>query len=210
MKDRGLMKKTLKLIVILILCAACAALARLAGGTSAARLPDRYGMESAESPLLAAALRYVETRPKYKSAYYASGYPDDGYGTCVDVIGIALRDCGYDLQQKVDDDIHAHPERYDIDVPDRNIDFRRVRNLQVYFAGNAISLNTDIQDIDAWQPGDIVVFREHIGMISDRRNARGIPYVIHHANPLQRRYEEDILETRTDITGHYRVILEEQ
>ncbi|MBR2596873.1 MAG: DUF1287 domain-containing protein [Solobacterium sp.] len=204
------MKKTIKLILILLLGAAGMVLVQMAAGTSAARLPDRYGMACEESPVLEAALRYVETRPKYKSAYYASGYPDDGYGTCVDVIGIALRDCGYDLQQKVDDDIHAHPERYDIEVPDRNIDFRRVRNLQVYFSGNAISLNTDIQDIDAWQPGDIVVFHEHIGMISDRRNARGIPYVIHHDNPLQRRYEEDILEKRTDIIGHYRVIPEEK
>ena len=204
------MKKTIKLILILLLGAAGMVLVQMASGTSAARLPDRYGMACAESPVLEAALRYVETRPKYKSAYYSSGYPDDGYGTCVDVIGIALRDCGYDLQQKVDDDIHAHPERYDIEVPDRNIDFRRVRNLQVYFSGNAISLNTDIQDIDAWQPGDIVVFHEHIGMISDRRNARGIPYVIHHDNPLQRRYEEDILEKRTDIIGHYRVIPEEK
>ena len=203
------MKKTIKLILILLLGAAGMVLVQMAAETSAARLPDRYGMACEESPVLEAALRYVETRPKYKSAYYASGYPDDGYGTCVDVIGIALRDCGYDLQQKVDDDIHAHPERYDIEVPDRNIDFRRVRNLQVYFSGNAISLNTDIQDIDAWQPGDIVVFHEHIGMISDRRNARGIPYVIHHANPLQRRYEEDILEKRTDIIGHYRIDLEE-
>ncbi len=204
-----MMKRLGKIIPAVILLAVTAAGLRVLQGTSPARLPDRYGQPAEPSCLLDAALAYTETRPKYKSAYYASGYPDDGYGTCVDVIGIALRDCGYDLQQRVDDDIRAHPERYDIDVPDRNIDFRRVRNLRAYFAANAEVLTTDVHDIESWQAGDIVIFADHIGMISDRRNRNGIPYVIHHANPLQQRYEEDILEKYSDITLHCRVKLEE-
>ena len=32
----------------------------------------------------------------------------------------------------------------------------------------------------------------------------GIPFIIHHASPVQRAYEEDILEVKTDIIGHYR------
>ena len=46
---------------------------------------------------------------------------------------------------------------------------------------------------------------KHIGIISDKRNRKGIPFVIHHANPYQRYYEEDILEYRNDIVGHYRI-----
>ena len=84
-----------------------------------------------------------------------------------------------------------------------------MRNLRVYFAANAEVLTTDVHDIDAWQAGDIVIFTDHIGMISDRRSRTGIPYVIHHANPLQLRYEEDILEKYSDITLHCRVKLEE-
>ncbi|MCI8392738.1 MAG: DUF1287 domain-containing protein [Clostridia bacterium] len=58
-----------------------------------------------------------------------------------------------------------------------------------------------------WQGGDIVVFKKHIGVISDKRNKKGIPFVIHHANPMQINYEEDILEVygEENIIGHYRV-----
>ena len=41
--------------------------------------------------------------------------------------------------------------------------------------------------------------------ISDKRNRKGICFVIHHANPYQIYYEEDILEHRDDIIGHYRI-----
>ena len=97
------MMKRKRIILIFVITAAVACGLRLLQGTSSARLPDRYGQPGEPSRLLEAALAYTDTHPKYKSAYYASGYPDDGYGTCVDVVGIALRDCGYDLQQRVDD-----------------------------------------------------------------------------------------------------------
>ncbi len=38
-------------------------------------------------------------------------------------------------------------------------DFRRVKNLKVYFDNNAISLTTEINEIEEWQGGDIVVFK---------------------------------------------------
>lgn len=36
-------------------------------------------------------------------------------------------------------------------------------------------------------------------------NLNGVTFIIHHANPLQKYYEEDILELREDIVGHYRI-----
>ena len=64
--------------------------------------------------------------------------------------------------------------------PEPNIDFRRVPNLKVYFERNHITLTTDLNEIAEWQPGDIVVFgKTHIGIISDKRNSKGIPYLIH-------------------------------
>lgn len=54
-----------------------------------------------DEDILAAALSYIGTRPHYKSAYYASGYPDDEFGVCTDVVAIACRDAGYDLQRLV-------------------------------------------------------------------------------------------------------------
>ena len=158
-----------------------------------------------QTDILQNAKEYIKRRPKYKSKYYSTGYPNDEYGVCTDVIAISLLNSGYDLQELVYQDILQNKQNYDIGTIDRNIDFRRVRNLNVYLKNNHISLTTDITKIDEWQGGDIVVFKEHIGLISDKRNKNGIPFVIHHSNPFQIRYEEDILENRDDIIGHYRI-----
>ena len=50
-----------------------------------------------------------------------------------------------------------------------------------------------------------MVFERHIGIVSDKRSDSGMAYVIHHSGPFQPSYEEDILEDRDDIIGHYRV-----
>lgn len=158
-----------------------------------------------QSDILQNVREYISTKPKYKSKYYDAGYPDDEYGVCTDVIAFGLLGAGYDLMELVNEDIVNHPLDYDITNVDKNIDFRRVRNLKIYFDRNAISITTDVNEIEQWQGGDIVVFEKHIGIISDKRNKKGIPYVIHHANPYQLNYEEDILEHRDDIVGHYRI-----
>ena len=158
-----------------------------------------------QTDILEGVRNYIAKKPKYKSKYYATGYPDDLYGVCTDVVAFGLKNAGYDLMLLVNEDIKNNKEDYNIETNDINIDFRRVRNLKVYFANNAISLTTDIKNIAEWQGGDIVIFENHIGIISDKRNRKGIPFVIHHANPYQRYYEEDILEYKTDIVGHYRI-----
>ncbi len=155
--------------------------------------------------ILNGALAYVSTHPKYKSRYYETGYPDDGYGVCTDVVAYALKNAGYDLQALVDTDIREHPEEYGITAPDKNIDFRRVRNLKVFFSRNTVKLTTNVSETEQWQGGDIVIFERHIGIVSDRRNKNGVPYIIHHNDPWQTAYEQDILEKRTDIVGHYRI-----
>ena len=158
-----------------------------------------------DTDILSNALTYVDTHPKYKSKYYQTGYPNDNYGVCTDVVAFAMKNSGYDLKELMQEDIAKHPEDYDIIEPDPNIDFRRVKNLYVYFQHTAINLTTDITEYKEWQGGDIVVFKHHIGIISDRRNSRNIPYVIHHNDCWQKHYEEDILEKRNDIIGHFRI-----
>ncbi len=157
-----------------------------------------------QTDILNNAKAYIETKPKYKSKYYNTGYPDDNYGVCTDVVAISLKNAGYDLMELVNVDITNNKEKYDIDKIDKNIDFRRVKNLKVYFDNNSIVLTTNIYDINKWQGGDIIVFKKHIGIISDKRNKRGIPFVIHHYSPYQTNYEEDILEYN-DVIGHYRI-----
>lgn len=165
---------------------------------------DNDGIDD-QTDILNNVITYISTNPKYKSKYYATGYPDDEYGVCTDVVAFGLFDAGYNLMELVNEHIKSDRNLYDIDAVDKNIDFRRVQNLKVYFDNNAISLTTDIYDIDKWQGGDIVIFKKHIGIVSDNRNKNGVTFVIHHSNPYQIYYEEDILEKRNDIIGHYRI-----
>lgn len=158
-----------------------------------------------QTDILQGVRSYIATRPKYKSVYYAGGYPTDEYGVCTDVVAQGFLNAGYDLRELVSADIAEAPEAYNIKTPDSNIDFRRVRNLKVFFERHAISLTTDVSDIEEWQGGDIIIFRDdHIGIISDRRNGNGTVFIIHHGSPMQVGYEQDILEGRDDIVGHYR------
>ena len=165
---------------------------------------DNDGIDD-QTDILNNVRNYIKTNPKYKSKYYATGYPNDEYGVCTDVVAFGLKGAGYDLMNLVNEHIKSNRNLYDIDVIDKNIDFRRVQNLKVYLDNNAIVLTKDINKIKEWPGGDIVVFKNHIGIVSDKRNKKGISFIIHHANPYQRYYEEDILEYRNDIIGHYRI-----
>ena len=165
---------------------------------------DNDGIDD-QTDVLDGVKNYVARNPKYKSKYYETGYPNDEYGVCTDVVAFGLNNAGYDLMTLVNEDIKNNIDSYNIEVIDKNIDFRRVKNLKIYFERNAISLTTDVSKIEEWQGGDIIIFENHIGVISDSRNKNGVPFVIHHANPFQKYYEEDILETRNDIGGHYRI-----
>lgn len=165
---------------------------------------DNDGVDD-QTDIIDSVKAYLATKPKYKSRYYVGGYPDDEYGVCTDVVAQGLKGAGYDLMELVSIDKENNPASYNYEKADKNIDFRRVRNLKIYFDNNAITLTTDIKKIDEWQGGDIVVFNGHIGIISEHRNKNGVPFVYHHANPIQRYYEEDVLSIRNDIIGHYRV-----
>ena len=165
---------------------------------------DNDGIDD-QTDILNSVREYIATNPKYKSKYYASGYSDDEYGVCTDVVAFGLKGAGYDLMELVNEDVKRNRNNYDIDTIDKNIDFRRVKNLKIYFENNAVSLTTDVYDIENWQGGDIVIFQNHIGIVSNNRNKNGVTFIIHHANPFQKYYEEDILESRNDIIGHYRI-----
>jgi uncharacterized protein YijF (DUF1287 family) len=158
--------------------------------------------------ILEGAKKEAKNRSKYKSAYYSGGYPPENEGVCTDVIWRALKNAGYNLKELVDKDIKENIKLYTaIDKIDSNIDFRRVRNLKVYFDNNYNILTNDPYDISKWMPGDIVIFgTTHIAVISDRRNKDGVSYIIHNAGQPNR--DEDALiywyKTR-GITGHYRL-----
>ena len=146
----------------------------------------------------------AKNRPKYDGAYQAGGYPPDNIGVCTDVVWRAFKNAGYCLKDMVDKDVEKRLDDYtNIEKPDKNIDFRRVKNLRVFFEEYAISLTLDIEKVADWQPGDIVIFGndKHIGIVSDKRNRKGQPYIIHNGGQPNR--EEDFL-WKSEVTGHYR------
>lgn len=147
----------------------------------------------------------AKRRPKYTDKYYAGGYPPQNEGVCTDLVWRAFAEAGYCLRDMVDSDIAENPADYpSVKTRDKNIDFRRVPTLKSFFDKYALPLTTDVSDIAAFQPGDIVITNgtKHIGIVSDRRNKKGIPYLLHNAGQPVR--EEDCLE-RVKITAHYRV-----
>lgn len=154
--------------------------------------------------ILNGARKFIATRPRYKSKYYDGGYPTDGYYVCTDVIWYALKNAGYDFKEMMDADIKENKDEYNIDKPDPNIDFRRVKNIKVFLERFTLRMSLDPTEIEKWQAGDIVVYNDHIAIVSDKRNKEGIPYIIHHAGSLK--YEDNAL-TKKAIVGHFRFSL---
>jgi len=157
--------------------------------------------------MVRSARSYIETQPEYISAYFAGGYPPEGQGVCTDVIWRALKAAGYDFKAMLDADVSSNPSAYPLPngTPDSNIDFRRVVNLRVYFDRCCQALTTDPTDVAQWQPGDIVFYEGHVAVVSDRRNAAGQPWIIHHTG--HGAFEEDALTYRP-ILAHYRWTVE--
>lgn len=159
-----------------------------------------------------AARQEVKERTKYDSNYYDGGYPPDGEGVCTDVIWRGLMGANILLKDLIDQDIANNLELYPrVDgIPDPNIDFRRVPNQYVYFERFAESLTTelkagDVENLQQWQPGDIVVFLDgyhHVGVVSDKRAKDGTPYFIHNNPPFAS--EVKLSSFKTPIGGHYR------
>ncbi|MCI0330618.1 MAG: DUF1287 domain-containing protein [candidate division Zixibacteria bacterium] len=138
----------------------------------------------------------VSRAPVYDNRYVRMKYPlgDPGWqwGACVDMVIRAFRfasDNSSDLQKLVFEDIKKSPASYGISTPDSNIDHRRTRNLVVFFRRHAEVLPVGSKE-DAprlYQPGDIIVWDimgngkpNHIGIVSDKVNADGVPFAIHH------------------------------
>lgn len=176
---------------------------------------DEDGLNDTDD-IIEGARKDVENQSRYTDGYYKGGYPPEDEGVCTDVIWRAFQNAGYNLKDMIDEDIGSNMDLYPRveGKPDPNIDFRRVKNLCVFFNRYATILTTeiilgDIDNLKEWQAGDIVVFSdplEHIAILSDVRNPDGVPYMIHNSGPYT--MENDMLihwkEDLSPIIGHYR------
>jgi len=146
----------------------------------------------------------AENRPRYDASWFLGGYPPEDAGVCTDLVWRAFKQAGYDLKAMVDRDIAANVALYPRTEgrPDPHIDFRRTANLKIFFERHAQVLTTDVTQVEQWQPGDIVTYGTwHSAIVSDRRNAEGLPYILHNMGQFNR--EEDRLAA-WEISGHFR------
>ena len=154
--------------------------------------------------------------PSYQVLDYPNGDLPFDRGVCTDVIIRAMRSTfNLDLQKLVHEDMKMnfskYPPKWGLRSPDKNIDHRRVPNLQTFFKRRGWSL--DISDkAEDYSPGDIITcivppHLPHIMIVSDKKNSDGIPFVIHNIGAGVQ--EEDRL-FEFEFTGHYRIIRIEQ
>jgi len=169
--------------------------------------------------LVKAARDRLKASVVYDGRYVGLDYPGGDVpatmGVCTDVVIRSYRKAhGFDLQKAVHEDIKAnfskYPTTWGHQRPDKNIDHRRVPNLEVWFtrAGHAVPLTHSATD---YRPGDIVSWRldgrsgedglPHIGIVSDRRGRDGTPLIIHN---IGRGPEESNMLFDHTITGHFR------
>lgn len=160
---------------------------------------DNDGIDDYQD-ILDGAKKFIKDEPKYKSKYYEGGYPTDEYRVCTDIVWYSLKNAGYDFKSLIDEDIKNNKGKYDSDVGDTNIDFRRVRNILVYLENNALKLKND----GDFNPGDIVVYKDHVAIVSDKVNKNGVNYILHE-HPVEP-YEYDGLYKRS-IIGHFRWVI---
>ncbi|WP_228411717.1 DUF1287 domain-containing protein [Entomomonas moraniae] len=152
----------------------------------------------------------IQYDPRYVKLAYPMGDVLEVAGVCSDVVIRALRVNQVDLQVLVHEDMSQHfnqyPNSWGLIRTDKNIDHRRVPNLEVFFKRQGKSLPVTL-DGKSYHAGDIISWRldnglPHIGIVSMNKVANTKrPLVIHNIGAGVR--EEDVL-FEWKMIGHYR------
>lgn len=147
------------------------------------------GVEAAKAThLIGAARARIGVTRLYDPAYVGMAYPGgdvpNDRGVCIDVIIRAYRTAfKFDFQEHIHRDMaanfDAYPKTWGLTRTDRNIDHRRVPNLETWLERQAYE-----QAPTQWQPGDMITCRvggrlPHIGILSNRRGHDGNWTAIH-------------------------------
>ena len=110
--------------------------------------------------LVKAALFRTTQEVRYNPAYVAMEYPGGDVpadtGVCTDVVIRSYRALGIDLQKLVHEDMRSsfssYPKNWGLSTTDRNIDHRRVPNLQKFFERSGAKAEGKIL------PGDLIAW----------------------------------------------------
>ena len=149
-------------------------------------VPGTVQATTFQQMLVLAALERTRHQVSYNGAYYALVYPNE------DMVS----------------NFAAYPSKriWGLNFTDRNIDHRRVPNLQTFFRRHGESFPVSHRPAD-YAPGDMVTWvlpgnLPHIGIVTDRKvEGSDTPLIVHNigAGPEL----EDMLFDY-EITGHYR------
>ena len=161
-----------------------------------------------------AALSIIDPDVIYTPAYVGIKYPNGDVpaktGVCTDVIIRAYRKLGIDLQKEVHEDMKAnfvlYPKTWGLKSTDKNIDHRRVPNLEVFFGRKGEKLKV-AENASEYETGDLVTWMingkmPHIGIVTHKKSADGKRNLIVH-NVGGGQVLEDCLFS-WEIVGHFR------
>ncbi|WP_430399308.1 DUF1287 domain-containing protein [Flavobacterium sp.] len=163
-----------------------------------------------------AAISIIDPEIVYTPAYVAIKYPNGDVppktGVCTDVIIRAYRKLDIDLQKEVHEDMKANFSKYHnlkkwgLKTTDKNIDHRRVPNLEVFFErkGEKLPITDNPND---YKTGEIVSWMingklPHIGIITHLKSKDSKrPMIVHNIGSGQ--VLEDCL-LNWKIVGHFK------
>ncbi|HLO73837.1 MAG TPA: DUF1287 domain-containing protein [Flavobacterium sp.] len=161
-----------------------------------------------------AAISIIDPEVVYTPAYVGIKYPNGNVppktGVCSDVVIRAYRKLGIDLQKEVHEDMKTnfskYPKTWGLKTTDKNIDHRRVPNLEVFFArkGKTLTITKNASD---YKTGDIVTWLlagdaiPHIGIVTHIKSNNGNPMIVHNVGSGQV-LEDCLLSWK--IVGHFR------
>jgi uncharacterized protein len=165
--------------------------------------------------LIAAAESQIGITLVYDPAYVGLSFPGGDIprerGVCTDVVIRAYREAfSYDLQAEVNKDMrayfNAYPKIWGLKRTDRNIDHRRVPNLQTFFKRQGAALPISDHPGD-YLPGDIVSQMlpgnlPHMAIVTHRLSPDGKRPMLVHNIGAGTRLEDRLFAF--EITGHYR------
>ncbi|WP_445710171.1 DUF1287 domain-containing protein [Flavobacterium sp.] len=161
-----------------------------------------------------AAIAIIDSEVVYTPNYVGIKYPNGDVpaktGVCTDVVIRAYRKLNIDLQKEVHEDMVAnfskYPKTWGLKTTDKNIDHRRVPNLEVFFTEKGEKLPITQNPTD-YKTGDLVTWMignklPHIGIITHLKSSDGKrPMIVHNVGNGQV-LEDCLLSWK--IVGHFR------
>lgn len=163
--------------------------------------------------LVQAAMERTKLTVRYEPAYVRLDYPNGDVpadtGVCTDEIIRSYRQLGFDLQKLVHEDMKrafaAYPKIWGLKSTDKNIDHRRVPNLQTFFKRRGAALPVT-QNAADYRPGDLITCTvpphlPHIAIVVPAPDGGETPWIVHNIGQGPK-CENRLFEF--PLTGHYR------